>query len=261
MEPQKPRSRRNWLLKAAKTEYGTEPEHPWTAHPDGTVLRHKNSKKCYAVLMSTSYRSLGLDKDGRTDAVNLKTGPVLQSTMLQESGVLPAYHMSRGQDSWVTVLLDGSASSKTLRTLLALSYDMTSPKKKSGSGRRITDWIIPANPRYFDMEQVMRLDDEGTFLFKQSSSICVGDGVYIYVAAPVSGICYRCEAVKTDIPEVYEDEHVRISRLMRLKLLQQFDPPVSLSLMREYGAGTVRGPRGIPIGLKEEIAHRYPKKK
>ena len=247
---------RSWLVNVAKKEYGTEEEHPWEKHSDGSVLRHSGSKKCYAIFMVTSYRSLGLENAGQTDIVNLKVGPVLAGSLISEPGILPAYHMSRGKESWVTALLDGSVPKKTLLSLLGISYQATGRRaaRSNGNNFRISRWIIPANPRYFDLETVLHEDKNGTFLFKQSSGICIGDTVYIYVAAPVSAICYTCEAVAVKIPETYEDEHVKIRRLMRLKMLKRYpNDPIPLSLMREYGVTTVRGPRSMPKGLEEEI--------
>ena len=51
---------------------GTEPDYPfdedfWTA-----VLRHKGSRKWFAVVMRVSRRKFGLDSDEAVDIVNLK---------------------------------------------------------------------------------------------------------------------------------------------------------------------------------------------
>ena len=53
-------------------ELGTEPDYPfdedfWTA-----VLRHKGSRKWFAVMMRVSRRKFGIDSDEAVDIVNLK---------------------------------------------------------------------------------------------------------------------------------------------------------------------------------------------
>ncbi len=82
---------------------------------------------------------------------------------------------------------------------------------------------------------------------KQSNRIAVGDTVYLYLAAPVSAIRYRCRAIETDIPFEFSDGNVRMRRVMRLQLLARYDgTPVSFAMLREYGVNAVRGPRGMP---------------
>ena len=254
---QKRRSDKQWLLKTARETYGTEADHPFSGDTDTAVLRHALSRKWYGLVMHVPYRRMGLDREGGTDVLNLKCSPILAGNLREQAGILPAYHMNK--NSWISVLLDGTVPKKTVRMLLDVSFELTSGKTKSArsSGFRISHWIVPANPRLFDLAEVTRTDENGTFLFKQSSSVCVGDTVYLYVAAPVSGITFQCEAVETDIPCDYADEHVTVRKLMRLKVLKAFDPPVGLALLREHGVTTVRGPRGMPLSLREEIAHRW----
>ncbi len=45
-----------------------------------------------------------------------------------ESGVLPAYHMSKVH--WITVLLDGTADEDRLKFLLHQSFQLTKSKKR-----------------------------------------------------------------------------------------------------------------------------------
>ena len=84
--------------------------------------------------------------------------------------------------------------------------------------------------------------------WKQSTSIEVGDTVYIYVGAPVGAIAYKCEVVKTEQPEPLIDDSEFIlessnysgyGRYMRLQLLEQYDDP-----RLENGARTEQGSIG-----------------
>ena len=90
--------------------------------------------------------------------------------------------------------------------------------------------------------------------WKQSSSIAVGDTVFMYVAAPVSAILYKCRAVEVDIPCSYDDGKVRMTRAMRIKLLQTYDRQrFSLERLKDYGVYSVRGPRSVPNSLSCEL--------
>ncbi len=246
------------LFRAALDAYGIEGDHPFSGDSVSTVLRHSVSRKWFALIMHIPHARLEPGCEGTVDVVNLKSSPLMLGSLIQEPGIYPAYHMNRS--SWISVVLDDSVSDETLFSLLDMSYRLTSSIKtnRSGGHFRISRWIVPANPRWFDMEEILRPDEAGTFLFKQSSRVEVGDAVYLYIAAPTSAIRYKCEAVEVNIPDDYKDEHVTVKRLMRLRILQEYnDPPIGLPLMREHGVTTVRGPRSMPLSLQEEIEHLY----
>ena len=246
------------LFRAAMDAYGIEGDHPFSGDSVTTVLRHSVSRKWFALVMHIPRDRLEPGGEGTVDVVNLKNSPLMMGSLTQEPGIYPAYHMNHS--SWISVLLDDTVPDDTLFALLDMSYQLTFPKKiaRSPGHFRISRWIVPANPRWFDLDVILRPDKDGCFLFKQSSSVCVGDTVYVYVAAPVSAIRFKCEAVEVNIPDDYRDNHVTVKKLMRLRIEREYaDPPVSLSLMREHGVTTVRGPRSMPLSLQEEIEHLY----
>ena len=87
------------------------------------------------------------------------------------------------------------------------------------------------------------------------SYIRVGDTVYLYAAAPVSAILFKCSVPKADIPFDYTEKGLTITALMKIKLLKRYKPdefPFAL-LKGEYGIYAVRGPRGIPHSLSEML--------
>lgn len=113
----------------------------------------------------------------------------------------------------------------------------------------MTEWIITCNTDAYDVaaafDKLKMLD------WKQSTSIEVGDTVYIYVGAPVGAIAYKCEVVKTEQPEPLIDDSEFIlessnysgyGRYMRLQLLEQYDDPrLELHKLKENGLKTVQG--------------------
>ena len=247
------------LMRYARRRYGTKPEYLWLSMPDYAVLRHDDNRKWYALFMTVPREKLGLPGGGAADILELKCDPILAGTMSGEDGVLPAYHMHR--PSWITLLLDGTVDRKRLCFLLDRSFELTAPRGSIKRGPR--SWLIPANPAYFDIEQDLA-ENNDTMLWKQSSSVAVGDTVYIYVAAPVSAIRYQCSVLEADIPYNFTSGRVHMSRVMRLKLERQFpEGSLGLGVLRSHGVSSVRGPRYAPESLLEEISavsRRSPRK-
>lgn len=243
---------RESVIKYAAERYGVQPENLWAKFPNYAVLRHDDNRKWFAVIMDVKREKLGLSGEGNVDILELKCDPVMAGSLVSADGVLPAYHMHRG--SWITVLLDGSTDNDFVFPLLDMSFDITRDKKarKSSHGVIKREWLVPANPKYYDVEKAFSESD--VILWKQSSNILVGDIVYLYVAAPVSAVMYKCEAVEVDIPYRYSDENLRIRRTMRIRLLHRFrEGELSFNKLKEHGVYAVRGPRGVPQSLHDEM--------
>ena len=77
------------------------------------------------------------------------------------------------------------------------------------------------------------------------------DKVYLYIAAPYSCVLYKCEAVEVDIPYDYADKNVSMQKVMKIKRLYTYDRSMfGIDRLKNYGILSVRGPRGIPYGLR-----------
>ena len=78
----------------------------------------------------------------------------------------------------------------------------------------------------------------------------VGDTAYMYVGAPISAVLYKCAVTAVDIPYDYADENLKISKVMKIKLLKKYAKDfMSFTKLNEYGVKTVRGPRICPPNL------------
>lgn len=241
------------ILAYAKKTYHSVPDAPFRTAPSYLVLRHDDTRKWYALFMDVPREKLGLTGGGHVDILNLKCSPILTGSLRMDKGFLPAYHMHR--ESWITILLDGTVAARDIFPLLDMSYTLTQEKgRRSGPLFRTTNWLVPANPKYYDLEAAINENAEHSFLWKQSSNIAVGDIVYLYVTAPVSAISYKCRALEVNIPYKYADDHVSMSRVMRLQLLRSYgEKRVGLALMKAHGVYAVRGPRSMPDSLIEEL--------
>lgn len=241
------------ILSYAKKTYNAVPDTPFRTAPTYLALRHADTRKWYALIMDVPREKLGLSGGESVDILNIKCDPVLSGSLRINKGILPAYHMHR--DNWITILLDGTVAEKDIFPLLDMSYEITRQKsKRSGPIFRNTNWIVPANPKYYDIAAAIHENPEHTFLWKQSNHIAVGDTVYLYIAAPISAIRYKCKAIEVDIPYQYTDENVRMSHVMRLQLLKAYDAePIGMELLKAHGVNAVRGPRSMPDSLIQEI--------
>ncbi len=242
---------RDEVLSYVAEKYRTSPEYPWQKWPEHAVLRHTGNKKWYAVIMKVSRRCLGLKGDDVADIINLKCEPGMIDFLRGEKGILPAYHMNK--DNWISILLDGSMVKEQIFSLIDMSFELTdlSAAKKSGKAAgHNTNWLVPANPKYYDIETKLSKNPEKTFTWKQSNNILAGDIVYLYLAAPVCAVLYKCKVVEADIPYHYSDDNITIKRVMKLKLLKQYaKKQFNRDVLLKYGIYSVRGPRSIPYGL------------
>lgn len=245
-------SKREDVLRYVLQKYGTKPEYPWRTSPDNLVLRHGDNRKWYGLIMAVKRENLRLLGNGYIDILDIKCDPEMAGFLTVEKGILPGYHMHKG--NWITILLDGSVEMEQICSLLDQSFLLTAGKKTLAKLclAKKKEWLIPANPKYFDLEEAFAKSD--TISWKQSSNISAGDIIYIYMAAPVSAILYKCEAVEVDIPYDYEDENVHMSRVMKIRLLHRFNrDQMTRDRMKEYGVYAVRGPRSVPPALQEEL--------
>ena len=103
-------------------------DYPWEETPEYTVFRHGDNHKWFALAASAKYQTLGADKPGNVDFINLKCDPDLAEEAITHPGILPAYHMNKRH--WITILLDGSCDENELKNLIALSYQLAMSKRR-----------------------------------------------------------------------------------------------------------------------------------
>lgn len=124
--------------------------------------------------------------------------------------------------------------------------------KKKRIRTETTSWLVPVNPKYFDIEKAFA--ESNTIEWKQSSSVIVGDIIYLYLAAPYSCVLYRCKAVEVNIPFEYDDGKVRMKKIMKIQRLYTYNKSeFGLEALKEHGVITVRGPRSVPYGLRYKL--------
>ena len=109
--------------------YDTLPDYPFDEDFETAVLRHKDNRKWYSIVMRVSRRKFGIDSDEVIDIVNLKLPTEMFGSFGASDGVYPAYHMNKLH--WISVLLL-DAPEDVVSFLTNSSFEATkSSKKKS----------------------------------------------------------------------------------------------------------------------------------
>ena len=284
---------REEIYRYMKKKYKAEPEFLWKRFPDYAVFRHQDNRKWFAIIMDVPAEKLGLpasygsgpavtetygggkageesgsgdsfiaelglsgmirNVSSRVDVLNIKLDDLfLRDILLQKEGILPGYHLSRG--NWISILLDGTVALEEILDLIDISFRTTASKKQRDKVRPPKDWLIPANPKYYDVIEAFRHEKE--IRWKQGAGIRTGDTVFTYVAAPVSAILYRCKVTETDIPYRGRNKDVNIKTLMMIRLEKCYDPQefTFRRLNEEFNIFAVRGPRSVPNSLLAALA-------
>lgn len=126
--------------------------------------------------------------------------------------------------------------------------------RAKAEGRQVSSrlddvWVIPCNPKYYDI--VAAFDNLDIIEWNQSTNTSVGDTIYIYVGGKYKAIMYKCEVVaanlcgnrsKEDYP-YYKDLAKNLdARYMKLKLLEKYAPDkYPLKELKENGLTSVQG--------------------
>ena len=108
--------------------FSVEADYPFPRDDVTCVFRHIDNRKWFGIMMRIPYRTLGINRAGEADIVNVKCDPVLMGALRGKPGFRPAYHMNK--DKWITILLDGSAGREEITALVDMSFRMTETKPR-----------------------------------------------------------------------------------------------------------------------------------
>ena len=105
----------------AREAYGDEPEYLWE-DCDYAVLRRKDTKKWYAIVMDIPQKRLGLEGDHVVEILDVRIDSENLSQTIDGKRFFPAYHMNKKH--WITILLNGSLPKEEIFQYLNDSYQM-----------------------------------------------------------------------------------------------------------------------------------------
>jgi len=233
-------------------KYGAAPEYLWAKFPEYAVFRHSDNQKWFSIIMDISYDKLDRGRNGRVDVLNFKLNDLLmRDILLGQEGYYAGYHISRG--NWLSVVLDGTVPLDAVISAVDYSFSVTASAQKRREIRPPKAWLVPSNPKYYDVIGAFRKAEEITW--KQGKGIKKGDTVFLYVGAPISAVLFKCLVTETDIPYDFHTDGLIIKSLMKIRLLKRYkqDCFTFERLGKEFGIFAVRGPRGIPQSLAEAL--------
>ena len=148
-------SLRNEVFSYIKKKYDADPEYLWHRYPGYAVFRHSDNDKWFCIIMDVSGFESNLFSVFRTI-----------SWIWRFRG----YHIARG--NWVSILLDGTVPMDEICRWLDESYINTASKAKKQKLRPPKEWIIPANPKYYDVQAAFKMSKE--IDWKQGKGIKTG---------------------------------------------------------------------------------------
>ncbi|MBQ7599754.1 MAG: MmcQ/YjbR family DNA-binding protein [Clostridia bacterium] len=242
----------NRLCGAILEIYSERPDYPFGPFPEPAVFRYQGNRRWYGIVMYISKHLLTREEKKEdtpmAEVINLKADAERVPDLLKREGIYPAYHMNH--KNWISVILDGTVDDRLILSLI----DESRRFAVSSGGKTRTgplNWIVPANPRYYDVEKAFSERDE--ILWKQGRGIIPGDTVYLYVGSPVSAVRYRCVVTEAMIPSPYRDGNVSMTHVMRIRKTAEYRSDVfPLGRLRELGVKMLRGPSRAPESFTAE---------
>lgn len=114
---------REKIYEYVKNKYLTEIDFPFESAPFHAVLRHKNNKKWYGIIMEVKKSVLGDQDSSLVDILNVKCYPEIIGDLRKSEGFYLAYHMNK--EHWITILLDDCVDFEEIKQYIDISYQLT----------------------------------------------------------------------------------------------------------------------------------------
>ena len=226
-----------------KDKYNCSPEFLWEKFPGYAIYRNKNNNKWFAIIGNVKENKVN-KKSLSSEEIEVINVKVLESNLnniLSKKGYYEVFHMNK--KNWVSIILNDTLEDKEVIKLIDKSYNIINENE---------EWIVPANPKYYDVIEAFKNNDE--IMWKQSSDIHVNDIVYLYVADPYSKIMYKCKAIEVDIPYEYKDNNLSMKYVMKIKLLKELgDKNYTFEYLNKIGIKAIRGPRKINKEISNKL--------
>ena len=222
----------NRITKYIKDKYLSDPEFLWDKFKGYGVFRNNNNNKWFGIIMNIDLAKLS-NGSGEVEIINVKIKENKVSDLLNKKGYFKAYHMNK--KDWISIVLNDTLKDNEILLLVDESYQLINDPE---------EWIVPANPKYYDIIKAFNDNDE--ILWKQSSDIHINDIVYLYVAEPYSKIMFKCIATEVKIPYEYQDKNLSMNYVMKIKLLKKYlKDEYTFEYLKSIGIKSIRGPRKI----------------
>ncbi len=223
----------NALVDYIIENYGDYPSFEFKRHPEISAIRSHKTGEWYAFLLG-----------GGVEQIYLKLPESRVKELIKKDGICRSTFMS--EKRWIIIPLEQKLSFEEIISYLEEArYEET----------KTSHWLVPANPEYYDI--IGEFEKTYTTIWKQKGKIYVGDIIYLYLAAPISSILFKCEVTENNIPYSYEDKNLKMYKVFKMKLIRKYmQGELTMDLLREHGITWIRGQRRLPESLVKEIEKR-----
>ena len=130
-------------------------------------------------------------------------------------------------------------------------------------------FMIPCNVKFYDV--ISHFNKTSTIVWKRSSTMHVGDKVYVYISSPYSEIKYRCKVINENVDDdilennayaipkeimksFFRSQRVkknRVYKYVQLELEKEYnDGTFPLAELKEHGLGQVQRQERTPKELR-----------
>lgn len=117
------------ILKYVQEKYNDQPEYLWEKFPDNAVVRHKQTQKWYAAILTVAKNKFGFDSNENVEVIDLHAAPEDVIQLVKQPHIYPGYHMNKKH--WITIILDGSKELNEIYELIDKSYELAKKKSKT----------------------------------------------------------------------------------------------------------------------------------
>ena len=84
---------RQELIRYVFDAYSVEPDYPFARDDVTCVFRHIDNRKWFGIAMVVPYRTVGINREGNVDILNVKCDPIMMGSLCGKPGFCPAYHI------------------------------------------------------------------------------------------------------------------------------------------------------------------------
>ncbi len=100
--------------------YGDELEYLWEKFPNNAIVRRKDNGKWYAAFLTVPKEKLGFNNKTVVEIIDLKANNA--EDIVDNNNIFAGYHMNKKH--WITIILDGSVSCRTIKEKIDDSYNL-----------------------------------------------------------------------------------------------------------------------------------------
>lgn len=117
------------IIEYIRQKYNDELEFLWKKFEDVAIWRNKQNDKWYGLLMKISEQKLGIESEKITEVIDIRYQKEEVEIIVDNKKIFPGYHMNK--KSWITVKLDNSVETETIKELIKNSYNLSLEGKKT----------------------------------------------------------------------------------------------------------------------------------